>query len=469
MRQLKAALLPILVCTLLVSPTTAQDTSIDNPDESTPTTLYFHIFDTFNKFVINTQPMDAEFFEVGGNNFPTFVGTPINQVYGADFDLNTIYGYSTAGPVEYDFIENGRPRFHPERGIAADVQIDESVEPVVTLYLDVRDVMGGSTVPNYMPTFTMRVTVQEGDDPGVGAQLDAGADIMQGQTTFNLANLDANGNPYQLYCTWLINCDAEGAPAPPPTADQDVIVPGNQVVAGQTGPDGNPIYTPDEDGVVEVKIPLEILQTVIPKSEAFNVRLDWYQEFGPFGEDQFSEGFFRLVADPDHLPRLDMAITNPVYLSFIHPQVAANTLLIHAGANSPWGTYDLDIDNVEMTIEGPAKPQNLRAVLTSNEHVHGLHDADAQLTYLWDFRDEGAPDGEYTITVKVRNDAGTAEAVGSAKFVIEGEVATGFDSEGNVVEPTLDSGDVDTPGFGAIGAIALLGAALVIARRRGSA
>jgi hypothetical protein len=451
---------------------TAQD-SIENPYESTPTTLYFHIFDTFNKFVINTQAMDAEFFDVGGNNFPTVVGSPLNQVYGSDFDLNTIYGYSTAGPVEYDFIENGRPRFHPERGIAADVLLDPNVQPVVYLYVDLRDFTGGGTPPQYLPSFTFRVTTQQGDDPGMGADLDAGRDILLGQETYTMADFDLSVNPYQAYCsTW--GCVPEGHPGytigpleDPPLPDEDVpIVEGNEQFSGQTDPDGNAILFPDDSGIIEVAIPLEILESVIPKIEAYNVRIDWYQEIAGFGPDEFAEPYFRLVTDAEHLPRMELAITNPVYLTFIHPQVAANTLLIHAGANSPWGTYDLDIENVELTVTGPSTPKNIKAVLSSNENVHGLHDADAQLTYLWDFRDEGASDGEYTITMKVRNDAGTAEAVGTAKFIIEGEVATGFDTDGNIVESTSNSGDVEAPGVGALGAIALLGVALTVARRR---
>src|SRR5688572_32852299 len=75
-----------------------------------PTALYFHIFDTYNVFPVNTQPMDVGFFATSGSNFPT--------VASQGYDFNTIRGFSTSGPVEYDFIENGRPRYHPERGIA---------------------------------------------------------------------------------------------------------------------------------------------------------------------------------------------------------------------------------------------------------------------------------------------------------------------------------------------------------------
>ncbi len=419
---------------LVAAPVADAQSTLRNPNESTPTTLYFHIFDTFNKFVINTQAMDAEFFEVGGTSFPTLVGTPVNEVTG-DFDLNTIYGTSTAGPVEYDFIENGKPRFHPERGIAADVQIDSSVQPVVTMYVDVRDAISSGSLsasdgaPNALPDFTFRVTMREGDDPGTDADLDAGAPIMHGETTVHIF-------------------------------DGQTAAPANQV-AGQSGQ----FVTPDENGIVEIQIPMTLDSDIIPKSEAFNVRIDWYQGGSAGFEDQFAEGYMRLYADPEHLPRLDFAINNPVYIEFIHPQVAAGILLIHTGVNSPWGTYDIDPSNITISIDGPVEPLNLEQVIAQNQHVHGLHDQAAEITYLWKFRDENAPNGEYTIDFSVPNAKGTAVATGSAGFVVQGKQAFGIDDKGEEVEPTVVDDEKKSPGAGLLAALGLVGAAFILRRR----
>ncbi len=421
----------VIALALVATPVADAQSTLNNPNESTPTTLYFHIFDTFNKFVINTQPMDSEFFEVGGTSFPTLVGTPANEVTG-DFDLNTIYGTSTAGPVEYDFIENGKPRFHPERGIAADVQIDPSVEPVVYMYIDVRDVIssGGFTggAPNALPDFTFRVIMREGDDPGTDAQLDQGAKIMEGETTVNIYDGQAAG-------------------------------PTNQAAAAGGW------VVPDENGIVEIAVPMKLMSNIIPKTEAFNVRIDWYQGGSAGFEDQFAEGYMRLYASPDHLPRLEFAINNPVYIEFIHPQVAAGILLIHTGVNSPWGTYDIDPSNITISVDGPSTPQTLEQVVAQNQHVHGLHDQAAEITYLWKFRDENAANGEYTIDFSVPNAAGTSVATGSAGFVVQGKQAFGIDDQGEEVEPTVTEESKDTPSVGLLAALALVGAAL-LARRR---
>lgn len=424
-----------LAAILLAAPASAQ---IDNPSASTPTTLYYHIFDTFNTFVINTQPMDVSFFEVGGTSFPTVSGTPANEAMGAQWDFNTIYGTSTAGPVEYGFIENGKPRFHHERGIAADVEIDTSVQPVSYLYIDVRDVTGQDEVSNILPELTVRFTMRTGDSPGTDADYDSGNLIMHGQKTATVC------------------ADGESDPAPAEQLCSDVVANASEVLV------------PDAEGIVEFAVPLELEMGTIPKGDAFNMRIDWWQEEPSgqvCGEDQCAEGYMRLAADQDHLPRLEMNIVNPVYIEFIHPQVAAGTLLIHTGANSPWGTYDLDTTNISVSVEGPTDPGTLERVVAQNQHVHGLHDQAAEITYLWRFREADAEKGEYTIKLEVPNQAGTATATGQAGFTIDGKKAYGVDDTGEVV-PESDqetSSDKSSPGPGALIVIPL---AVALLRRR---
>lgn len=413
---------------LVLPAATAQ---VENPTASTPTTLYFHVFDTYNPFPINTQPMDVGFFRTSGSNFPT--------VASQGYDFNTIRGFSTSGPVEYGFLENGRPRYHPERGIAKDVLLDAAVQPVVFLYVDVRDLFSSDTqgagLPQALPSMTFRFAMRTGNVIGPDADLDAGQAILTGQRTVHLADshmAGANGN-----------------------------------LAGQTGPDGNPILVADGQGVVEVQLPLDVQSPIIPKADSFNVRIDWYQNptGDPSQDDQYAEGWMRLVLDSAHLPRLQMNVLDPVYIDFIHPQVAAGTLLVHAGVNSPWGTYDVDVANLTLTVEGPSEPQHLSTVISQNAHVHGLHDKAAEVTWLWRFRDEGAKTGDYTIKLEVPNLAHTATATGAAGFTIEGKRAYGTDEAGNVLEP-VDDAAKESPAAGLLPMVALLGFAAFSRRRR---
>ena len=436
------ALSALALATLLSAawPVQAQ---LQNPEESTPTTLYFHIFDTFNAFPINTQPMDVSFFEVGGTNFPTASNTIVSDQVG-DYDFNTIRGFSTSGPVEYDFIENGHPRFHPERGIAADVKVDPSVQPVVYLYMDVRDLFSTDAgdpavgLPQALPSFTFRFTMRTGNEIGPDTDLDAGQLLMSGQTTAH-----------------VVDTHAVGANGP---------------FAGQVAPDGTPIFVPDDSGVVEFAIPLAVAGSVIPKADSFNVRIDWYQNPSgqPDQDDQVAEGWMRLVSDAQHQPRLEMAILNPVYIEYIHPEVAAGILLIHSCVNSPWGTYDVDVANITVAVEGPSAPATLQQVISQNSHVHGLHDKCAEVTYLWRFREEGAKNGEYDIRLDVPNVGGASVASGQAGFTVEGKKAYGIDEGGEVVEPAASDEGKESP-LPVGPAIALLVVALAALVRRRSA
>ncbi|MEK6975151.1 MAG: hypothetical protein AABY18_02275 [Candidatus Thermoplasmatota archaeon] len=439
---MKRIALPLLALFLLAA--TPVQGQLSNPDEATPTTLYFHIFDTFNPFPINTQPMDVAFFDVGGTSFPTVSNTIVSQQVG-DYDFNTMYGFLTSGPVEYDFIENGRPRFHPERGIASDVILDDSTAPTVYLYMDVRDLfstdasddlqdLGWSGLPSALPSFTFRFEMRAGNSLGAD-DLQSGTLLMSGAKTAHV--IDGH------------------------------LVP-NDAFVGQSVGD-TPILTPDEFGIVEWAIPLDVKETVIPKADAFHVRLDWYQNPSgdPANDDAFAQGQMRLVSGAGHLPRLDLAIRNPVYIEYIHPEVAAGILLIHSCVNSPWGTYDVDVANITLAVTGPTAPEQLTKITTQNAHVHGLHDKCAEITYLWRFRAEDAANGDYAIKLAVPNLDASAVATGQAGFTVEGKKAFGVDEQGNEV-PTADSGGGKKSPLPA-GALLAVGLVALAALRRRSA
>jgi len=422
------------------------------PRVSTPTTLYFHIFDVFNNFPINTQMPQSGFFKVGGTNFPSAQ----EPTSGTNYNFNTLYGYSTSGPVEYNFIENGQPRFHPERGIAADVDLDANAPATVYLYVDVRDFLGTHTTPDMIPGVTFNFEMRQGNQLGVdAAALDSGNLIMAGSKVVTLASKDFSA----------LNNTSNPA-------------------------DNSVILTPDANGVIEIKIPMPSIATArITKADGYHVKIWWYQSAGGQGSQyQASEGFMRLVQNGQYHPRMELSIMDPVYIDFIHPEVAAGILLIHTAENSPWGTYDADVANMTVGIadsngplhvtvldpggntiyddKGSGPAATLQIVISQNSHVHNLHDKSAEVTYLWRFRDQDAHDGTYTITVNVQNDAHTAKATGTAQFVLEGKKAYGLSDAGQVVTASSTSASgKSSPGAGLAVLLAVVGAALVLRRR----
>ena len=207
----------------------------------------------------------------------------------------------------------------------------------------------------------------------------------------------------------------------------------------------------------------------IPKADAFHVRIDWYQNptDDDANDDKVAEGYVLLVTDPEHLPRLEMAIRNPVYIEYIHPEVAAGILLIHSCVNSPWGTYDVDVSKIDVEVQGPTEARDLAQVISQNAHVHGLHDKCAEVTYLWRFRDQDAANGEYDIRLEVPNLAGSALATGQAGFTVEGKKAFGVDEDGNEVAGQDTGGSKDSPL--AVGPMVALGLLAFAGLRRRSA
>ena len=440
-----AALTAVAAMLLFVVPTAQAQANCEHPlacpNVSTPTSLYFHIFDIFNNFPINTQVPHPGFFQVGGTNFPSLVEPNTGQNY----DFNTMYGYSTSGPVEYNFIENGQPRFHPERGIANDIRIDDQaatpcgdvvVPACVHIYVSLRDATGGTST-NFMPKYTFKVEMRELNVLGDTAALDAAPMIMHGELAYHLASKDF-------------------------ASLNDTVPPGDTVH----------IRTPNADGVIEYAIPMTIEGTKITKSDGYHMHIHWFQDPSPDAshQDQAAEGYMRLVMDEKYHPRLDLSIKNPVYIDFIHPEVAAGILLIHSAENSPWGTYDIDVQNITVDVkdaDGNHVDAGLQQVTSQNSHVHNLHNKSAEVTYLWRFRDENAKDGTYTITLKVQNVAHTATATDTAQFVLEGKKAYGIAQNGETVTPAPDPAGEgkSSPGAGLLVLGTAFGLALAMRRR----
>ncbi|MGB1697406.1 MAG: hypothetical protein ACPHK8_03300, partial [Thermoplasmatota archaeon] len=124
----------VLLTLVLLTGATAQ---INNSNESTPVTLYFHL-DGFQDFPINTQPPEDFASDDSGRGATGLTstclpdGTP-NQLRG---DFHTFYGFSTPGYVQYEELDkNGTIRIHEERGLAADVVLDRPAGATLYWYL----------------------------------------------------------------------------------------------------------------------------------------------------------------------------------------------------------------------------------------------------------------------------------------------------------------------------------------------
>lgn len=373
--------------------------------------LYGHIYDLLQPVPINTQPMPADYDLARGFGSPSVGGVgPLETPHSLRF-------YSSPGLVEYNLTEDGLPRHHPERGISYDVLLDTS-KPILGYWwmsvkpLDVPQV-GAQDGPEAgaLPSLTVRMTMRVGDD--IGADLDAGEILAQGQTTLGPERWAVNGEPVEFVVD---------------------------------------LGTPKVDR--------------IPGDEAFNVLVEWFNAETPTGE-QIVQRDWVLHTGLAYPNRVEVTAMNPLALYSVKPTpLGEDKMTIHALLNSPLGNYDVDVATIQLQVEGPTTPRAIAApVVVQRSFGHNQHAEPVEVTWSWDYRAEAAAPGTYKVTVTAQNLQRTATVTKSATFVIPDEGrAVGYDDTGAVVAADGDAAPAQTPLPAALAVAALLLALLV--RRR---
>ena len=372
--------------------------------------LYAHIYDLLQAVPINTQPMiDLDLARGFGSPSVSGVAGPLETP-------SSLRLVSTPGLVEYNLTEDGFPRMHPERGISYDVELDTS-KPVIGHFfmgakpLDVPQAgQTGGPEAGLLP-LTVRMTMRVGDD--IGADLDAGEIIAQGSVQLPPDQWPVNGQPAEF--------------------------------------------------VVDMGTPLV---DRIPGAEAFNILIEWFNAESPDGA-KLTQRDWVVHTGARYPNRVEVTVANPLALYSLKPTpLGEDKISIHAVLNSPFGNYDVDVPNITMSVTGPTTPRSMGApfvVQRSFEHNH--HYEPVELTWVWDYRSDGASAGEYTVTVSAQNLQKTASVTKSAKFVLSDEVrAVGYDDTGTVVAPQGVKAERDTPAAG-IGLVLLAVVAIALSRR----
>lgn len=469
---MKGLLLAAVSAALLLGPANAAaqgsaPVGIQNPVASTPTILYFHLVD-FQDFPINTQKPDDRYTEETGVGVatPSTTCIPNPDLGGSPFvDHHTYYGYSSPSYVEYDFEQDGKPRTHPERGISYDAQIDAAAPFYLYWYLTTtaRNIASAgpadpNMVPVVVPNVIVKATMRAGDAISVDDKAyNTGPIIAQGQT--KAATLAAD----QVIDT-----------AAPGTQHPDVRFVGS--------PLGGNSYT------FEFRVPITVSSPMIPRSTGYNLRIDMYSEVPacPGGQNQPEDAKFmadvvKIHTSPEHRPRMELAIMNPIRLEYLHPQFVGDDLVIHTSMNAAWGNYDVneqDADGITVSVTGPSPATSLaKAAIVQRTHEHYHHQEAVDITYVWPYKTDRAQNGLYTVQVTFMNDQRTATATGVAQFEIGKGTVIGCggvqesserlnDQCGVDVQEDGRTESKDSPGAGFLVLLGVLAAALVVARRR---
>lgn len=433
------------------------ENGIYNPKDSTPVKMYFHI-NGLQDVPVNTQKPDDRYAASSGVGLATH-SQGCAAIPGAALvsgTRHTYYAFSSPGYVQYDVDEGGQPRYHPERGISFDVQLDGS-KPVDFIWYMQGQATGGESqdgVPLHaasppLAKVVMRATIREGDE------------ISPGHAAFNTGEIVAQGT--------TAPADLMGAS----TQDHE------HVTYVGSADNGAPIY--------KFQVPLDIQKTTIDKDEAYNVRVDFYMDTGvacndPQGEEYIMGDFLRVHTSPDNRPQFTWHVTNPLRIEYLHPQFIGDDLVLHTSTNSPWGNYDVRGDQetesqggLEVELTGPSVPVSLnRVALTARTHEHDHHTEAVDATWVWEYKKDGARNGLYTVVFTAKNDQETAEAVavaqfeiGSGKIIGCGNQATGEQVDcDETLQKDGAAPKADSPGAGFLAVLGVLGAALAVLRRR---
>jgi hypothetical protein len=444
-----AAVLALLAVGLASPSAQAATPGIDNPPGPAPVTLYFHIAD-FQDFPINTQEPAKDYVAESGQGITTSsTGCLPPTPAGTGQSFHTLYGFSSPGFVEYGYVEDNRPRFHPERGLSYDVGL---AGDTLTMHW-------------YLATDSGLPALAGRQAPGAPLpQVVVAATLRTGE------NVTVDGSGYNSGT--LI---AQGASEPATLAGP---------ATGQLSPGVNWTQAGGQD-IYEIRVPLSIAQHVIPRAGGFSLRVDTFVAVpGPCADPSqgyLMPNFVRVHSSAGFRPRLDVRLTEPVRIEYLHPQFVGDKLYVHVSANSPWGNYDVDVRNgTRLTISGPTLAASLRLeAVVQRTHEHGAHTQPVDVTYAWPFARDGARDGAYDVVLEVQNGQHTATASASASFVLgpqlqvtrcgshDGGAASGCTTEaqdafGNPVAAPQAS---PSPLLG--GLLVVLGLGAAAARRRG--
>ena len=419
---------------LLLVPLASGQPGLIQSDGPTDATLWVHLDGPFDAPMNTQQPHDDSSYsnDIGlvqhsqscvDNPFSTLLAEP----------HHTRYAYVNPSAVDYS---EERIRYHQGRGLGYDLALADHT-PVVHWSLQAQWLTAEQSPSDpapATPNVVLRASLREGDQVSVGS------------TAYNEGTLIASGQsePANLHPQLL----------------------GDHPHVRHAVVDGAHVF--------DFTVPLQLEEPMVRAEEGLNLRIDVYIDNPACsGADTYiMPDTVREHSSPEHRPRVDLQVLNPIRIESLFPQVIGDDVVVNAQIASVWGSYDL-ADNPAangMTPSGMTEPLDLTRI-PSDEYncCHGWSGREAvSATWVWAEAATLPEDGVYAIDVAVPNRAGTAQALGHVAINIGTGDATGcaWKDGRSMCTAFSEPLETQTPGIGLVPLVGVLGVLAFLSTRR---
>ncbi|HWH08950.1 MAG TPA: hypothetical protein VNX21_07100 [Candidatus Thermoplasmatota archaeon] len=410
------ARIPLALLTLSLLGSTVLPTAAAQEDETTEVTFYGHIFG-FGRDMpmpMNTQfPKGEADYSIGqfvlcGTGLPD---TPDVQVVthpscGDEFGTNEEWWYTTAGFVQIkEYTEFEYRKLHNERGLTKDTKLDTSKDIRAEFYMSA-DAHAWSTAlcypgvpndvpwpvpcwnwdPGYLHQWQVEATIYTGILGEYGGAADEAPDIAtayaEGKLTplargisepIDVQSLEATGNP----TVWKFDINL-----------------------------GKPT------------------RNEIKKEESYVIRFKWWS-LTPNGPMILPEPIFNINSGEFYPPTVTLPVKGAFTVEMVLPQFVYGKLVLLGIMNTPWGSYDVDHDSVQLEIKNKktgqlVEPRSIQR-LADFSVAHGGHYKPINITWVWDHAGDRLAPGTYQATVTASNYQHSATSATTATFRIRAD------------------------------------------------
>jgi hypothetical protein len=399
-----AWVLVVLVPALLAPLASAADATTGGTSDIA---FYGHVFGIgrSSPMPMNTQfPYGESDLSQGIVGHTCGVAPPPAGVSCADDPNNEEWLYTTAGFVQIkNQADFNYTKLHNERGLTQDTQLDKSKDITATFYMSADDhgwplilCQPGAPhdVPWPVPCWNW--------DPGFLYQWQVEATVYTGKLGSYGGLADTPPDMVEAVADGKLKVLADGVSAPQDVKSLEAT--------------GNPT-------VWRFDIDLGKPQRdVIPKEESYVVRFKWWSVK--------PDGSHRVLPEADqwnvdsgeyYPPVVHLPVKNAFNVEYVIPQFVYGRLVVLGIMNTPWGSYDVNQDSIQLTVKdkdgNAVTPQHLTR-LADFSVAHGGHYKPVNVTYVWDYRLDKLPPGSYSVTVRATNFQGSASASCSGTFVV---------------------------------------------------